>query len=393
MPIKLGVLTTHPIQYQVPWFRLLAAHPNIDLQVFFGMIPNATQQGDGFGVKFEWDIPLLEGYPYRVLNNVARNPAVTSFSGCDTPEIFNIVRQESWDAFIVNGWVAKSCLQLLAACRLHRVPCLVRGESNSLRPRALWKQGLQRMLVSQYSAFLSIGQGNREFYRHHGIADQAISHTPYCIDNTRFATAAAQLQPERDQIQAQFGLQPQKPTFLFCGKFIPKKHPLDLLQAMAHLQQTQPLCFQLLMVGDGELRPACEQFAREANLPVQFSGFLNQQDIVKAYIAADCLVLPSDDGETWGLVVNEAMACGLPAIVSDQVGCHLDLIQPGVTGATYPMGSIEALAQILQAMAESGLDSMKTLGHNAQQRVINHYNYDIVLEGILQALGRVIHAG
>lgn len=390
MPIKLGILTTHPIQYQVPWFRLLAQDPNIDLQVFFCMIPDATQQGDGFGIKFEWDIPLLDGYPYQVLNNVASKPSVTSFNGCDTPEIFKIVRQQSWDAFIVNGWVAKSCLQLLIACRLNKIPCLVRGESNSLRPRALWKSLLQRLLINQYSAFLSIGQVNREFYLHHGINEKLIFHTPYCIDNQRFANETSRLQGDRDQFIAQFSLRSQTPTFLFCGKFIPKKHPLDLLKAMAYLDQAGRLNFQLLMVGDGELRPDCEQLVKDKNLPVQFSGFLNQQEIVKAYIAADCLVLPSDNGETWGLVVNEAMACGLPAIVSDQVGCYPDLIQSGLTGNVYPQGNINALAEAMQVLAQAGREHIKTLGNNAQKQVINYYNYDIVAGSITKALNTIV---
>jgi glycosyltransferase involved in cell wall biosynthesis len=82
-------------------------------------------------------------------------------------------------------------------------------------------------------------------------------------------------------------------------------------------------------------------------LPVTLTGFLNQSEIVSAYAASDCLTLPSDHGETWGLVVNEAMACGLPAIVSDQVGCGPDLVTPGETGAIFPFGDWSALAESL----------------------------------------------
>ncbi len=138
--MKLGILTTHPIQYQVPWFRALASLPDIDLTVFFCMFPDSKQQGEGFGVAFEWDVPLLDGYHYRVLENISPQPAVGSFKGCDTPEIDRIVRDEGFDAFIVNGWVVKSCLQLLWACNKNKVPCVVRGESNNLRPRVWWKK-------------------------------------------------------------------------------------------------------------------------------------------------------------------------------------------------------------------------------------------------------------
>ena len=389
-PWRIGVLTTHPIQYQVPWFRLLAQHPNFDLQVFYCLLPNPEQQGDGFGVAFEWDIPLLEGYPYQVLQNIAPNPSVTHFYGCDTPEIFQILKTQPWDAFIVNGWMAKSCLQLLAACRLHNVPCFVRGESNHLRPRASWKKFLQRILIHQYSAYLSIGQGNTHFYQDLGVRPELIFSTPYCVENDRFVQAAHQLRPQKIQLRQQFNLDPHAFTFLYCGKFIPKKHPLDLLQAIQQLKSQGIVGFQLLMVGDGELRAVCEGFVQSHSLPVQFSGFLNQGAIVQAYVAADCLVLPSDSGETWGLVVNEAMACGLPAIVSDAAGCHLDLIQPGQTGSVYPQGKVASLTQTLKHWIQSGLHTAQNQGEQAQHQILQVYTYQHVVQGIEQACNTVL---
>ncbi|MBE9203843.1 glycosyltransferase family 4 protein [Synechocystis salina LEGE 06099] len=354
MPLKVGVLTTHPIQYQVPWFRLLAQEPTIDLRVFYCLLPTAAQQGDGFGVAFEWDIPLLDGYQYQVLTNVAQTPSVTSFNGCDTPEIFAMVKGQPWDAFIVNGWVAKSCLQLLLSCRLHQVPCIVRGESNNLSLRPGWKRQLQRLLIGQYSAYLPIGSANRQFYLDAGVRSEKLFFTPYCIENKRFADQADNLRGQKLALREKFHLDPHGITFLYCAKFVDKKRPLDLLQAIAELKEQGKATGQVLMVGDGTLRPACEVLVKEHNLPVQFTGFLNQAEIVAAYVAADCLVLPSDAGETWGLVVNEAMACGLPAIVSNQVGCHADLIVPERTGWTYPLGEITQLGDRLTTAINLG---------------------------------------
>lgn len=386
MTLKVGVLTTHPIQYQVPWFRLLSQEPSIDLRIFFAMIPNADQQGEGFGVAFEWDIPLLDGYNYRVLTNIAKNPSVTSFEGCDTPEIFNIVKNEHWDAFIVNGWVAKSCLQLLVACRLNQVPCIVRGESNNLAKRPWWKKRLQKLLVDQYSSYLYIGKASRKFYLDHGINPQKLFFTPYCIDNDRFTTKADHLRPQKLSLKQKFGLDPYVVTFLYCAKFVAKKHPFDLLQAIAILKNQGKPTGQLLMVGDGELRQTCEEYVKKEDLPVKFTGFLNQAEIIEAYVASDCLVLPSDAGETWGLVVNEAMACGLPAIVSDQVGCHLDLIQPDVTGWHYHQKDVNQLANCLSACASTDL---LQIGHQAKNWVAETYNYSQVVDGVMEALQAV----
>ncbi len=386
MTLRIGILTTHPIQYQVPWFRLLSAQPDIDVEVLYCVMPDAAQQGEGFGVEFTWDIPLLDGYSYRVLENVSSHPSVTQFGGCDTPSIFRIVRDESWDAFIVNGWVAKSCLQLLAACRLYRVPCIVRGEANLLRTRELWKQLIQRTLVHQYTAFLSIGKANEAFYRRYGVHAERIFNTPYCVENERFLAQAERITPQRSQLRSKFGLSTDIFTFLYCGKFVAKKRPLDLLHALVEVRKAGGTDVQLLMVGDGELRSACEALVIKEDLPVKFSGFLNQKEIIGAYAVSDCLLLPSDHGETWGLVVNEAMACGVPAIVSDQVGCHLDLIQPGETGYVYPTGDVHQLASYLAYLAKAGVAEAQRLGENARRQVLQHYSYQKVVAGIQKAL-------
>lgn len=124
----------------------------------------------------------------------------------------------------------------------------------------------------------------------------------------------------------------------------------------------------LLVVGDGELRQLAMAQANRSRLPVTFAGFLNQSHMARAYTAADCLVLPSDHGETWGLVVNEAMACGLPAIVSDRVGCGQDLVVEGVTGFTFPFANVARLADL---MTDCALDPVRLgeLGSRAREHV------------------------
>jgi hypothetical protein len=151
------MVETHPIQYKAPLFRRLAEHPQIDLTVVYAMIPDARQQGAGFDVPFAWDVPLLGGYRHVVLDNCAKSPSVTRFSGCDTPGIFERLRHDEPDAVLVNGWVTKTCLQALWACCRLGIPCLVRGEANLLRPRVVWKHAVHRILLKQYSAYLAIG--------------------------------------------------------------------------------------------------------------------------------------------------------------------------------------------------------------------------------------------
>lgn len=383
MTFRVGVVTTHPIQYQVPWFRALAARHDVDLTVFFCHLPDAALQGDGFGISFEWDIPLLEGYRYEVLPNVASVPSVTTFRGCDNPAIYDRIRRGRFDAVLVNGWVAKSCLQALLACRRARIPCIVRGESNALRQRSWWKRFIHRGLLHQYSAFLVIGRSNEQFYRSHGISPRRMFPGRYCVDNERFSLAAAALRHRRAEIRAAWQIPVDVPVFLYCGKFIPKKHPLTLLRSAAQASW-RGTRLHILLAGDGVQREQCEQFSVAHKIPVTFAGFLNQRRLPEAYAAADCLVLPSDEGETWGLVVNEAMASGLPAIVSDRVGCGPDLICPGATGAIFPFGDEQQLADLLDRFA-GDRNALQQMGLAARHHV-SKYSIEELVEGTMTAL-------
>jgi glycosyltransferase involved in cell wall biosynthesis len=350
------------------------------------MLPDSASQGAGFGVEFEWDIPILEGYEYQVLENVSRFPSVTTFRGCDTPKIADQLRQRQIDAVVVNGWVVKTCLQALKACRRLKIPCIVRGEANNLRPRPWWKRSLQRQLVRRYDAFLPIGTANREFYRSHGIGDELMFDSPYCIENDRFAKAA-HVSAGRTELVRQGWKVPQDSTcLLYCGKFEDKKHPLELLLALDDATKAGAK-LHLLMVGDGVLRRACENLVRERHLPVTFTGFLNQSAIVDAYVAADILTLPSDHGETWGLVTNEAMACGLPAIVSDQVGCARDLIDPGNTGWVFPFGDWPHLTSLLREVAVDR-DRLHAMGDECRRKIAE-YTPLHAADGIAKAINAV----
>lgn len=384
IPNRLVIVETHPIQYKAPLFRRLAADPGIDLTVLFAMIPDAAQQGAGFDTAFEWDAPLRDGYRSEVLENRAEHPSVTAFSGCDTPGMAARLRQLRPDAVLVNGWVAKTCLQALRACRRLGIPCMVRGEANLLRSRAVWKHLAHRILLRQYSAVLAIGSANRDFYRFHQYPEDRIFSAPYAVDNVWFAAQAADRSSCRGALRTAFGLAPDATVFLFAGKLENKKRPLDLLKALSLLPPESAARAQILVAGDGPLRSTCEGVARDQRLPVAFAGFLNQSRLPDAYAAADCLVLPSDAGETWGLVVNEAMASGLPAIVSDQVGCHPDLILPGKTGRVFPCGDLSSLAHRLAEMANDPA-RCRDMGCTAQSHV-SAYSVDTATAGIVAAL-------
>jgi glycosyltransferase involved in cell wall biosynthesis len=348
--VNLGLLATHPIQYQAPTFRALAATPGVDLTVYFAHRPSAAEQGLGFGVPFIWDADLTSGYRAIFLPNVARRANTGRLAGrfadYDTPAIADIVHRGRFDAFLVHGWHARSYWQAIRACWATRTRVLVRGDSQ-LRDDGGLKRYIKRVaypwFMRRFAACLSPGIRSDAYFRYYGA--RRVVRAPHAVDNARFAASAALERARRAGLRARWGIAPDAVVVLFAGKLIAPKRPGDVVRALAGIAGAHAL-----FVGDGPLREACAGAARAAGVPTTFAGFLNQGEMPSAYAAADLLVLPSDRRETWGIVVNEAMASGLSVVVADAAGCAPDLVVEDVTGRTYPAGDVGALARHVRAL-------------------------------------------
>jgi glycosyltransferase involved in cell wall biosynthesis len=262
----------------------------------------------------------------------------------------------------------------------------MRGESNALKPRNMLVNWLHGCLFRQVDGFLVIGRANRALYQGHEIAGSRLFDAPYFVDNERFAGEAAAWRGRRGEVRAWLGVPDGTICFLFVGKFEAKKHPQHLIASLGRLRQNRPdLRVHGLFVGDGAMAEQLRALASTENVSTAFAGFVNQREIPKVYIAADALVLPSDYDETWGLVVNEAMACGLPALVSDRVGCGPDLVETGATGARYSFGDIEAMATVMEEWAETP-GRLRHLGVAAEERVRAQYTVERSVKAVLEAV-------
>jgi len=397
--MRLAVVSTHPIQYHSAWFRALAAYPGLNTHVYYCHQATPREQAEaGFGVEFAWDVPLLEGYPHTFLKNVAASPGHGEFGGFDIPEIKEIIRRREHDVVLVNGWHYKGAWQAIRACWQWKVKVMVRGDSHLHTPRSIAKRALKaftyRRFIPRFDACLAAGQWSREYFLHYGASPERIFRVPHAIDDRRFQIEPERLEPMRSDLRSDKELGENAVVFMFSGKFIPKKRPLDFVRGVERAAQRNPQ-IQGLMVGDGPLRVACEDLVRERKIPIRFTGFVNQSEIIKAYIASDALVLPSDGGETWGLVVNEAMACARPCIVSDRVGCGPDLVIPHETGSIFPVENVEALANSMLGLAANPT-RMISMGITARGRLKN-YSIKSAVDGVIESLAathepRVLHA-
>jgi glycosyltransferase involved in cell wall biosynthesis len=388
---RLAIVASHPVQYQAPWFRALAGAA--DVHVFYCHRQTADDQARaGFGAPFEWDVPLLDGYAHTWLRNVAATPDVSTFRGCDTPEIRDRLTTGGFDACIVNGWYLKSYLQAIRACWSIGLPVLVRGDSRLHRRGAAIKSAVKfvpyRWFLRRIDAHLYVGGENRALLMHYGVPADRLFFAPHFVDNEHFA-AGAEAARKSGAVQAlrrEWEAYADATVFLFVGKLVAHKRPRDFVAAIARLAE-HGVNARGVIVGAGALESELTAEVRARKLPVHFAGFQNQRALPAFYAAADCLVVPSES-ETWGLVVNEAFAAGTPAVVSDEVGCAADLLAGGDTGFTFRVGDVDHLAARLLQFGREPWD-VRREQRLAARKTVARYSREAAAAGTLEAVAAV----
>jgi len=400
---RLAIFTSHPIQYQAPLFRALAASDVIEPTVYFGSRHGVDVTMDaGFGQAFRWDVPLLDGYEHAFLPNTASKQDVSRFTGVRLSGAKGILARGNHDALLLLGWQTFAHVQMLRAAWHVGLPVIFRGESTLQRApargarasahRSVWlpiRQPLYRAAFGRVGAFLVIGSRNRDYYRSFGVPDEKLFWAPYAVDNDWFALPSTNRATARAGIRARLGVGPDTVVFASSAKLIERKRPLDLVDAVAGLRD-RGVDAHALFIGDGEERAAIERRASAHDIrnDVTIAGFVNQQELPTWYAAADTLVLPSDSRETWGLVVNEAMAAGLPVVVSDAAGCSPDLVREGENGFTYLCGNVTALTDRLAAIAALGAEGRSDFG-NRSRDIVKEFGIDAAVRATEAAVRSV----
>lgn len=371
-PCRLGYLVSHPIQYQAPLLRRIAADPRFDLQVLFLSDVSVKPYRDaGFGREVSWDVDLLSGYEHHFLDTLGRSDRLSNLRPFNRG-VERAVRDADLDALWIHGYAHPSNLRALYAAKRAGVPVFLRGESlPEAKARGGWRarlrQALVRPILEHVDGCLAIGSDNANFYREFGVPEERIHLVPYAVDNQRFEAEATAARSQRDSFREQLGLAADRPVVAYASKFIERKRADLLLESFADLLRQRQLGSapplprpQLLLAGDGDLRETLEARVQQLGLQndVRFPGFFNQSELPAFYDLADVFVLPSRY-EPWGLVVNEAMCAGTPVIVAAAVGSARDLVHHGRTGWCFETDDQRDLTRCLD-------EATRDPGHTAR---------------------------
>ena len=388
-PVRLAIVTSHPIQYAAPLYAYLSRDPALALTVLYCSDFSLRGARDpGFGAELAWDIELLAGYASVFLGERSRTRDIGGFWSLICPELAGEIRRARYDAVWVHGQQFAAYVLAFALAKLRGIPVLTRGDTHLGLSRPPLRAALRRVLLGlQYrhiDRFLAIGSKNRAYYRSYGVPEERIFDVPFSVDNERFARDSALSPGERRAARARLGARDGQVVLLYAGKLMRRKHPDDLLRAAAKLL-ARGHQVHVVIAGSGELDEELRRLAAGLDLleRVCFAGFVNQRALPALYGACDVFVLPAED-EPWGLIVNEVMNAGLPVVVGAEVGCVPDLVQPNVNGALCEPGNPAALAAVLEPLVADA--ALRLRMGEASRRLVARHGYEQCRVGLRAAL-------
>jgi glycosyltransferase involved in cell wall biosynthesis len=365
--MRLAIITTHPIQYYSPVFKLLHEHNKIEINVFYTWGELSIKKYDpGFDKKIEWDIPLLDGYPYEWVKNSSPDPGTHHFKGIINPGIIKQVNNWHPDAILIYGWGFDSHIKVLRYFK-KKIPVFFRGDSTLLDEKVDIKSVLKSLFLkwvykhTDYAFY--VGTNNKAYFKKYGLKGDQLIFAPHAIDNSRFE---ANREYEANQLRQGLQVKDNELLFMFAGKLEEKKAPVQLLTAFLNLNKPGA---HLLFVGNGPLEKQLKLNAID-NTNVHFLNFQNQSRMPVVYQACDVFCLPSQGPfESWGLAINEAMACGKAILASDKVGAAVDLVKPGYNGNIFKGGDLADLVINLNLLINNGKDGLARMGANSKELI------------------------
>jgi len=342
-PIRVALVTGEPTPYRIPQLRALAERPELDLTVFYAA-PTVQRRT----WLLEHDEAVYLSGPQLPLARILHHDYAL------TPGIWRRLERGRFDLVVVGGWSLMATQLAIVWCRIRGVPYFLISDNHLLEPRARWVRALKRAvlprLVPQAAAWLVPGSLARNHIVTYGARPERTAVFPLTVDVGALGARADALQAERSALRDRLGLAAEDVAVLQVGRLIELKAPADLVRAVARARARTELPLTLVLVGDGPEEAVLRSLTRDLRVPVVFTGILTGDELIGAYVAADVFALVSHR-ETWGVVVNEAMACGLPLVLSDRVGAAGDLLEPGGNGERVPAGDVDALASALEQLA------------------------------------------
>lgn len=327
--------------YRIPVFNALARHDGVDLRVVFLAETDAgLRQWPVYKDEICFPYEVLPSWRFRVgKHNLLLNWGLRSCLKKFAPEVV-----------ICGGYNYFASWEALRWARRHSVEFVLWSESNSHDDRRgfAWVELMKAHFLARCDRFVVPGKASLAYLQSLGSVPEDITVAPNAVDNGWFVARADSVRARAQEFREKLGLPPW--FFLFVGRLVPEKGVFDLLDAYGRLGDDIRAQTGLVFAGNGVSKAELEQRAERIGTGrICFPGFVDREDLAGFYALAEALILPTHS-DPWGLVVNEAMACGLPIIVTNVAGCSADLVEDGWNGYIVPSGNPERLKVALDSL-------------------------------------------
>lgn len=384
MNCPLIIFDTHPIQYRAPVFRAMGENlPGVKVAFFNSGFDGKKwwfQERDKIP-KQDFGLNLVQGYDHFFLNTAQLN-ILKKISLLN-----KILEDQKPKAILIYGYYQIEHWILRMLSSRHQIPLIFVGETFDWRGswyRKILKKLFIRFFFDQVKEFVSIGNKTTRYYENWGIQAQRITQAHYCTDTVPFEMQETEALNRKKETRKSLCIPEDAFVLLFVGRLFDRKRPNDLI--LIHRELCKKFKIHTLFVGNGELTEDLQRVSKD--IPeIHWAGFKNHLELKNFYCAADLLVVPSEF-ETWGLVVNEAFSCGLPALVTDRCGVAEDLVVSGETGEIYPVGNISVASSKIQFLIENP-GSYQKMSLSARKKVLSHYRPESFAQSILMAFRKV----
>ncbi len=371
MTVRTVILTEIIAPYRIPVFNSLARRTDLDLNVIFlAETDDALRQWRIYKDEISFRYRVLPSWRWRT-----RNRTFLVNRG-----LWSALKELSPQVIICGGYNYAASWQALRWAKRDGVDFVLWSESNVHDARAgrPWVEFMKAYFLRRCDRFVVPGKASLEYLQKLGTPETGIFTAPDAVDNLWFSTQAEYARRHAIEIRERMNL-PSR-YILFVGRLVPEKGVFDLLEAYAKLESDLRSNVGLLFVGDGISKDQLAQQAKHVHPgTIYFTGFKQREDLAAMYALAEALVLPTHS-DPWGLVVNEAMACGLPIVVSSVAGCSADLVEHGSNGFVVPPRDSEKLSMAIDSVVRH-LDLQYQMGTISFER-IQSYSPEACADGL-----------
>jgi 1,2-diacylglycerol 3-alpha-glucosyltransferase len=371
MAQKIVILTEIIAPYRIPVFNALAHRAGVDLHVIFlAETDKALRQWRVYRDDIRFSYQVLPSWRWCVgKHNLLLNRGLGAALATACP-----------DAVLCGGYNYPASWQLLWWSRRRNVHFVLWAESNERDQRSgrAGVEWLKRYFVKSCNAYVVPGKSSFDYMRTFRVSERSIFIAPNAVDNAFFATEAEHIRAQATEFRER--LQLPSRFILFVGRLVREKGIFDLLEAYAKLDSGLRSAVGLVFAGDGVSRDELSERAKRISPgTVCFPGFAQREDLAGLYALADTLVLPTHS-DPWGLVVNEAMACGLPIVVSNVAGCAADLVEDGWNGYVVPPRDSEKLSGAIDSLVRQPELRQKMSARSLER--IRNYSPEACADGL-----------